>query len=45
MVDEGVEREKKREEGGYHLGWDGGGLGRVEANEERVNDASVQWKK
>jgi len=41
LVDEGVEREKKREGGGYHLVWDGDGLGRVQANEERINDTSV----
>ena len=36
MVDEGVEMEKTREGGEYHLGWDGDGLGQVQANEEHM---------
>jgi len=41
MVDEGVEREQKREVGRCHLVWDGGGLGRVQVNEEGIYDTSV----
>jgi len=38
-----VERENKREGGGYHLRWDGDGLRRVQANKKRIDDASVQF--
>jgi hypothetical protein len=41
MIDEVVEREKGKEEGGYHLGWDGDGLGQVQAYDKRLDDAAA----